>query len=181
MTRVYIAIGSNIAPEKNIPAALEALAEYCAVKKVSRFYRSRPIDRPEQDDFLNGACLIETDAFPKELKFSILRPIEQALGRVRTDDAYAARTIDLDIVLYGDTIIDEDGLNVPDPEIVQRPFLFMPLLDLDERMIIPGTGKMLRELVELKQYEDVTVERAFTETLRKEWNTSWTRSTIPSE
>lgn len=180
MTKVYIAIGSNIAPEENIPAALEALAKCCAVKQISRFYRSRPIDRPEQDDFLNGACLIETDASPKKLKFSILRPIEQALGRLRTEDPYAARTIDLDIAVYGDRIIEEDGLRVPDPDILHRPFLFLPLLDIDDRITIPGTGSILRELVETLQCEGVAAEDDFTVALMEQWKKTWTKNTIPS-
>ena len=167
MAKVYIAIGSNIDPEKNIPAALEALNSRCRVTALSRFYRSRPLNRPEQDDFINGACLIETELAPRELKFGVLRAIEEALGRIRTADTYAARTIDLDIALYGDEVIEEDGIVVPDPDILERSFLFLPLLDLDEEIVIPGSSGLLREQVETGVHDGVSMDGEFAAALRE--------------
>ena len=117
MATAYIALGSNIEPCVNIKAALALLAGQCRLMAVSRFYRSRPLNRPEQADFINGVCRIETAHSPRHLKYNILRPIEEALGRIRSGDAYAARTIDLDILLYDDVVTEEDGLTIPDPDI----------------------------------------------------------------
>lgn len=167
MARVYITIGSNIEPEKNIPKALESLCERCTIEAVSRFYRSRPLNRPEQADFINGACVIETDLAPRNLKYKILREIEDSLGRVRTDDRYAARTIDLDIALYEDMVMAQEDLALPDPNIIERPFLYLPLLDVDADLRVPGTEKALREAVDMGKNEGVTVDMAFTDALQE--------------
>ncbi len=167
MATAYIALGSNIEPCVNIKAALALLAGQCRLMAVSRFYRSRPLNRPEQDDFINGVCIIETAHSPRHLKYNILRPIEEALGRIRSGDAYAARTIDLDILLYDDVVTEEDGLTIPDPDICERPFLFLPLLDLEPRIWIPGTGRALRERVSSDTHNGVVVDAEFTEALKE--------------
>ena len=168
MVTAYIALGSNIGPEKHIPAALAELAARCRVAAVSRFYRSRPLNRPEQADFINGACRIETGLSPRQLKFGVLRAIERELGSVRTGDAYAARTIDLDILLYGDLVVEEEGLTLPDPDICRRPFLFLPLLDLDEHLRLPGAEKPLRELVHREVTNGAAVDVKFTQALKEQ-------------
>ena len=170
MPRAYITIGSNVDPKTNIIRAVQALAASCRLVALSRFYRSRPLNRPEQADFINGACLLETEASPQELKYDILREIERALGRVRSTDKYAARTIDLDIALYEDKTINEKGLIVPDPHILERPFLYLPLLELDGHLGVPGIDKALRDLVKTEEHEGVTVDMEFTETLRERWS-----------
>ncbi len=143
MIRAYVSVGSNIAPDANVPAALAALMDRAEVTGVSTMYRTAPLNRPEQDPFANGVWRISTDVEPRPLKFEVLRPIEQSLGRVRTDDAYAARTIDLDVLLYGDLVLDEDGLEIPDPDILRRPFLAVPLVELEPELCLPGSGVAL--------------------------------------
>jgi 2-amino-4-hydroxy-6-hydroxymethyldihydropteridine diphosphokinase len=169
VARAYIAIGSNIAPETNIPKALEALSERCRIEGISRFYRSRPLNRPEQADFINGACVIETGLSPRELKYRILREIEKSLDRVRTSDRYAARTIDIDIALYENEVIYEEDLVIPDPDIVERPFLYLPLLDLDADLRVPGMEMALREVVDVERNEGVIVDMTFTDALQECW------------
>lgn len=144
---VYIAFGSSIDPEQNIPDALDLLNARCAVLAVSRMYRSRALDRPGDPDFVNGVCEVRTALPPRALKYDILREIERRLGRVRTKDAYAPRTIDLDIALYRDAVIEEPGLAVPDPDIASRPFLAVPLLELAPDLVLPGTGVRLADAV----------------------------------
>src|SRR5262245_53443950 len=98
MTRAFIGVGSNIAPEENIREALRRLTQSVHVVSISTFYREPAIDRPEDPDFYNGVVAIDTDLPPGKLKGAVLRRIEAALGRRRSADKYAARTIDLDLL-----------------------------------------------------------------------------------
>jgi 2-amino-4-hydroxy-6-hydroxymethyldihydropteridine diphosphokinase len=163
----YISVGSNIDPEKNIPEALEKLKKYVRVKAISTFYRTIPIGRPEQPAFLNGVWQIDAEQTARELKFHVLRQIESELGRVRTEDKYAARTIDLDIVLYGDMVINEPDLHIPDPDIRQRPFIAVPLLDLAPRLVLPDTGELLSSLDIVRVTRDLEPVYDFIEILRE--------------
>jgi len=163
----YIAVGSNIEPERHITQALDRLQEYAHIKGVSTFYRNAPIGRPEQSEFLNGIWQIETDIAPRRLKFGVLRRIEAELGRTRTEDKYAARTIDLDIALYGSEVIEEDDLHIPDPDIRRRPFIAVPLLELAPSLILPNTGEPLSSLDIVKVHEDLEPVYSFAENLRE--------------
>jgi len=162
----YLAVGSNIEPERNILEALERLRQQVSVTGISTFYRTEPLGRPQQPDFLNGVWRIRTSVEPRELKFEVLRPIERALGRVRTADKYAARTIDLDILLYGRAVIDEPGLVIPDPGLRGRPFLALALLELAPRLVLPDTGEALRESQCVQTATGLRPEVEFTEILR---------------
>ncbi len=163
----YISVGSNIEPEKNIPEALEKLKKYVCVNKISTFYRTIPIGRPEQPAFLNGIWQINAGQTARELKFDVLRRIEAELGRVRTEDKYAARTIDLDIALYGDMLINEADLHIPDPDIRQRPFIAVPLLELAPLLVLPDTGELLSSLDIVKVNQDLEPVCDFTRNLRE--------------
>ena len=138
-----ISIGSNIAPELNVPLALEHLAAKLPVEAVSHFYWSAPIGARGQAKFLNGACLVRTDHPPRELKFNVLRKVEDKLGRVRSADKFAPREIDLDIALFDELQVDGDGLHIPDPEIALRPFLAIPLAEIAADWVVPGLGATL--------------------------------------
>ena len=168
MAQVLIAFGSNIDPEQNLPRALKLLARHVPVQAVSTVYRTAPVGRPEQDPFYNGAALVETDISPRDLKFSVLRGIEQALGRRRTADRYAARTIDLDIALYGDLVVDEPDLQIPDPDIPRRPFLSVPLAELAPQMKMSGTDLTLSDLAAQHGREGMTALGGFTAQLRRQ-------------
>ena len=136
--RVFVAVGSNVRPEDNIRRALDLLAAETPIVGVSRFYRTPALGRPNDPDFVNGAVLITTERSARDLKYGVLRAIERQVGRVRGDDAYAPRPIDLDIVLYGNEVIDEPGLRIPDPDLVVRPFLAIPILEIDPYVQAPG-------------------------------------------
>jgi len=164
--RVLVAVGSNIAPERNVPAALDMLAHQARLTGVSTFYRTAPLDRPEQPPFLNGVVRIETHQPARALKFQVLRAIERRLGRVRTEDAFAPRTIDLDIALYGHAVIDEPDLRVPDPDIRERPFLAIPLLELEPDLVLPDTGEELASLVQPEWASTMRPDESLTENLR---------------
>lgn len=137
MSRVYIGVGSNIDPELNIPSALKMLGETVRIVAISTFYKTPPIGSPNSPEFYNGVVAVDTDIPPRELKSKVLRQVEESLGRVRCKDKNASRTIDLDILLYDDTAINEPDLVIPDPDIATRAFLTVPLMELCPDMALP--------------------------------------------
>lgn len=127
----YIGIGSNLGDrEKYIKDAIEKLKdiESIEVKRVSNIYETEPVGGPEQGNYLNGVIEIETSLKPREL-LTKLQYIEKKLGRKRTVKN-APRTIDLDILLYGDKKIDEPDLKIPHPRMWDREFVMKPLKEL---------------------------------------------------
>ncbi len=129
----YIGIGSNLGDRaKYIENAIEKLKETkgIEVKKVSSIYETEPMGGPKQGKYLNGTIEIETLFEPRELMVKLQR-IEKQLGRIRTVKN-ASRTIDLDILLYGDKKIDEPGLKIPHPRMWERDFVMKPLKEIYE-------------------------------------------------
>lgn len=165
---VFVAVGSNIDPERHILEALGRVKQYGRVTGVSTFYRTEPVGRPEQQSFLNGVWRIETSTSARVLKFDCLRVIEADLGRVRTADKWASRTIDLDIILYGDAVIDEPGLRIPDPEIRVRSFIAIPLLELAPDLVLPDTKECLASVVDHNSSLALRAMRGFTRRLREQ-------------
>jgi dihydroneopterin aldolase/2-amino-4-hydroxy-6-hydroxymethyldihydropteridine diphosphokinase len=92
----------------------------------------------------------------------VLRVIETQLGRVRGIDRYAARTIDLDLLLFGNEVINEDGLTLPDPDLWRRPFLAAAVLERAPDLVVPGAGRLLRELADLEAVARLEPAREFT-------------------
>jgi 2-amino-4-hydroxy-6-hydroxymethyldihydropteridine diphosphokinase len=142
----YVAVGSNIQPQRNIPRALELLIDQVQVTASSTFYRSAatgpyPPGKPPAA-FANGVWQIRTHIGPRELKFNILRTIEGQLGRARDNDKFADRTIDLDLILYNRLTTDDGDLKIPDPGIL-RPFVAVPLLELAPDLVLPGMAEPL--------------------------------------
>ncbi len=144
--RAFIAVGSNISPEENVRAALLALARQEEIVAVSTIYCTKPEGRPDQPDFYNCVVEIKTEKMPEALKYQVLRCIEAGLGRQRISDKFAPRTIDLDLMLYDNLILDTDRLVLPDPEISSRPFLAACLSELAPDLILPGTGLRIADL-----------------------------------
>ncbi|MFQ5941927.1 MAG: 2-amino-4-hydroxy-6-hydroxymethyldihydropteridine diphosphokinase [Anaerolineales bacterium] len=136
----FVAVGSNISPEVHLPASIEHLHSLGQVKAISNAYKSNPVGGRNQPDFLNAAVLIGATEEPAPIR-DHLREIESALGRVRTEDRYASRTIDLDLVMYGDRVDPEFPL--PDPEILTRDFVAVPLAELAPDFCHPITGEAL--------------------------------------
>ncbi len=131
MAVVYIGMGSNISPRrKYLKEAVTCLQkeEHIVVKKVSRFYESKPQDAPGPD-YLNAAVKLETALEPEEL-LDVLQKIENDLGRKRPFKN-APRTIDLDILLYGDRAVNSPGLTIPHPRMFERAFVMKPLLEIE--------------------------------------------------
>ncbi len=168
MVRAFVAIGSNIDPEGNIRKAIRALASEVRIIGMSTVYLTEPEGRPGQPRFYNLVIEIETSTPPRELKYQVLRGIESGLNRKRTDDKYAPRTIDLDLILYGDVLEQSEDLSLPDPQILERPFLAIPLAELSPNLVLPGIGLDIRQVIGSLRPNGMKVMKDFTELLRKE-------------
>jgi 2-amino-4-hydroxy-6-hydroxymethyldihydropteridine diphosphokinase len=142
----FVSFGSNIEPERNIPRALSLLAERVRVAAVSTVYLTPAEGPPGQPPFANGVVRVETRLDPRELKFRVLRRVEAALGRVRSEDRFAPRTIDLDLILYDDLVTQTEDLTLPDPDIAHRAYLAVPLCELNPDLRLPGTDSFLKDL-----------------------------------
>lgn len=105
--KAIISLGSNIDPGKNIPEAKLRIAEITQVLSESRFVQTKPLGIVSQPDFINGALLVETDWTMEELALQ-LKKIEKDMGRIRTQDKFGPRTIDLDVVVWNGVVVDED-------------------------------------------------------------------------
>ena len=133
--RCYIGIGSNLGDrQKNMDTAIQRLRKTDAIEvnKASSIYETEPAGGPEQPRYLNGVLEIETDLAARQL-LSVLQDIENQLGRERIVKN-GPRTIDLDILTYGDHEIDEPGLKVPHPRMAEREFVQLPLRELTGTM-----------------------------------------------
>ena len=142
MPEAYVGIGSNLGDrEGNVRRALELLGADPAIEiiAVSTLRETTPVGLLEQPDFVNGAAHVRTELLPRELLDRLL-DVERRLGRVRTGERYGPRTIDLDLLLYGQEIVEEPGLRVPHPRLAERRFVLEPLLDLDPALSVPGRG-----------------------------------------
>ena len=169
---VYIGVGSNIEPENNILTALKILQNYVIIADISPVFITSPIGGdPRQPDFMN--CVIKTELkktfTPLEFKFNILRPIEKQLKRIRTEDKYMPRTIDLDILIFQDMIVENSNIKIPDPDIFNRDFLFAGLLYLEPNITVYPQNKSLISLVPNYQIDKLTINCKFTEKLWKEF------------
>jgi len=162
----YIGVGSNIEPERNITDALARLSKHVEITGISSFYKTAPLLRENQDCYLNGVWQISTSILPGELKFGVLRKIEKELHRNRDSDKYAPRTIDLDLLLYGDEVMQENNLTIPDPDISKRSFIAFPLSELNPDLIMPDTKEPLINILSVLSKENMIVDLAFTERLR---------------
>lgn len=147
--RVYVGLGANLGDRKaTIRRALELLAAEPGidVAAVSTLRETAPVGYLDQPPFLNGAAVLETELPPRELLDRLLA-VERALGRVRASGPrLGPRPIDLDLLLYGDEVVDEPGLTVPHPRLAERRFVLEPLAELDPGLTLPD-GRSVRELL----------------------------------
>ena len=142
MARAYVGLGANLGDrEASLRAALDRLGAMPGVDvvAVSAFRETDPVDYLEQPRFVNAAAAVETDLSPRELLGALLA-VERVLGRSREGPRYGPRTIDLDLLLYGDEVLEEPGLTVPHPRLHERAFALTPLAELDPGLVVPGRG-----------------------------------------
>jgi 2-amino-4-hydroxy-6-hydroxymethyldihydropteridine diphosphokinase len=144
VTRAYVGLGANLGDrERTLRAAVDALAaeEGIEVVAVSTLRDTEPVGVGAQPRYLNGAAELETTLTARELLDRLLA-VEQRFGRVRVPGEHGPRTLDLDLLLYGDEAIDEPGLTVPHPRLHERRFVLEPLAELAPGLVVPGRGDM---------------------------------------
>lgn len=139
----YIGLGSNLDdPVRQVCAAVQMLNEIAETRVVARssLYRSAPFGPVAQPEFVNAVARLETRQAPYDL-LQQLQSIERRIGRM-PGERWGPRRIDLDLLVYGDELIDEDGLKVPHPGIAERNFVLLPLGEVAPDLIIPGLGRL---------------------------------------
>lgn len=143
IVQACIGLGANLGDAADtLRRAVEALARHegVVVRAVSRFYRTPAWGKEDQPDFINAVALLETSLAPRALLERLLT-VEAEFGRHRpSGERWGPRTLDLDLLLYGDAVIDEPGLQVPHPHLHERAFALVPLLDVLPAARIPGRG-----------------------------------------
>ena len=144
--RAHVGLGANlgdaVASVQGALAALDALPN-TRVLRASRLYRTPAWGKTDQPAFVNAAAILETTLDARDLLDHMLQ-IERDFGRDRAGDGsdrWGARTLDLDLLLYGDAAIDEPGLRVPHPHLHERAFALVPLIEIDPDLVIPGHGR----------------------------------------
>jgi 2-amino-4-hydroxy-6-hydroxymethyldihydropteridine diphosphokinase len=144
LTTAYIGLGSNLeSPVAQIKSARMAILGLTGVneKAFSNLYASAPMGPQDQPEYVNAVIAIDTDLPPLDLLYA-LQAIEKTHGRVRGSQRWGARTLDLDLLLYGDQKIDLPELTVPHPGIADRPFVLYLLLECAPDLVIPDKGKV---------------------------------------
>jgi 2-amino-4-hydroxy-6-hydroxymethyldihydropteridine diphosphokinase len=144
----YIGIGSNIGDKlKNCVRAVEGLASGAEIRLVrcSPFYRTEPVGRKDQDWFVNGVILVETFLDPREL-LACLLSLEEKMGRIR-GERWGPRIIDLDILFYGQEVLEEEGLHIPHPRLHERKFVLVPLNDIAPGLKHPTLEKTISQIL----------------------------------
>lgn len=167
MTVAFLALGSNIEPEKNILEAVRRLSRHVKVLKNSTVYLTEPLYHKNQPKYYNCVLEIETDIEPHRLKLEVLRPIEISLGRKRGHNKYSSRTIDIDLILYGGVQIADDVLEIPDPEIEERSFVAIPLAEIAPKLLLPPANRPLKEVLEQFKRDQLVQLKDFTQKLKK--------------
>ena len=147
--KAFIGLGSNLGDrEANIRQALQFLEQLpeTTIVRGSSLYDTEPVGVSDQPNFLNGVVQIETHLAPRQLLWNLML-IERRLGRVRTQP-WGPRVIDLDQLLYGDEVVDEDDLQVPHPLMTQRSFVMVPLVEIEPLLVHPVTNQTMLSILQ---------------------------------
>lgn len=152
--RAYLSLGTNLEPEHNLVLAVARLSQFGRIVAASTVWQTKPVGLADQPDFLNAVVLLETKLTAQELREGPIAQIEEELGRVRTEDKNAARTIDIDIMLFNHDVLTVGRRHIPDPEVLERPFVALPLAEIAQDYIHPETGQKLKDIA--AQFDLVT-------------------------
>lgn len=156
MSRAYLSLGSNLDPAKHLRDAIAALQERFAGITLSPVYRTRAVGF-EGSDFYNSAAVIETDLEPDALN-DWLHALEDAHGRDRSGPRYGDRSLDIDVVLFDDRVVQGAGnLRIPRPEL-KHAFVLKPLVDIAPDTVVPGDGRTLAQLWAVHEDHDQAIE-----------------------
>jgi len=139
----YIGLGSNLQdPETQVKGALQQLADlgHCHLLKTSSLYRSPPMGPEDQPDYVNAVAMLRTTLSAEDL-LDTLQAIERQHARVR-ERHWGPRTLDLDLLLYGQAVIDSARLTVPHPGVAERNFVLYPLAEINSALMVPGQGEV---------------------------------------
>lgn len=156
----YIGLGSNLSdPHVQVTSALKELNSIpdTTLLKASSLYASKPMGPSEQPDYINAIAKISTDLLPERL-LTELQSIEQSHRRERNGQRWGARTLDLDIILFGDIEMKSKTLQIPHYGVAEREFVLIPLQELQADLIIPGRGAVEELIAELPPYELSKIE-----------------------
>jgi len=151
---VYVALGCNLGDRlNNLASAVSALRDHTDCQNVvsSSVYETDPMGPQDQPDYLNAVVSMETSLAPLKL-LSELQNIENNHGRVRDGTRWGPRTLDLDLLLYADDIIEHESLSVPHPGIAERSFVLQPLAELAPDLIVPGKARVTDLLSQCRQF-----------------------------
>ncbi len=144
---VYLGLGSNQGDrEQNLARALDLLAQRLRIEETSSLYDTDPVDYPDQPPFLNAVCRAQTTLGPEEL-LGLAKRIERSLGR-RPGPRYGPRPMDIDILFYGDRVINLPRLVVPHPRLPDRAFVLVPLAEIASGLVHPVSGLRIQEMAE---------------------------------
>jgi 2-amino-4-hydroxy-6-hydroxymethyldihydropteridine diphosphokinase len=166
---VYLSLGSNINPADNLEAAVNKLVILTRLLAISSVWETKPIGLTDQPNFLNAAAIVETELSAELLKRRVIDNIEQSLGRVRQANKNAPRPIDIDIMLFNQQIFKLGHRRIPDPEILERSFVAIPLAEIAPNYQHPETGQTLRKIAQSFQAnpKDIYLRQDVTQTLRQ--------------
>jgi 2-amino-4-hydroxy-6-hydroxymethyldihydropteridine diphosphokinase len=139
--KTVIALGSNLGDSKSIfSEAIIQIGKSVEVESISKFYETIPVGGPEQPNYLNAVLIGDTQIPPLEL-LTQLQSIENGAGRVR-EERWGPRTLDLDLIIYGDLLMKEELLTLPHPRAHERSFVLEPWVEIDPQAVLPGYGKI---------------------------------------
>ena len=139
--KTVIALGSNLGDSKSIfSEAIIQIGKSVEVQSISKFYETIPVGGPEQPNYLNAVLIGDTQMPPLEL-LTQLQSIENSAGRVR-EERWGPRTLDLDLIIYGDLLMKEELLTLPHPRAHERNFVLEPWVEIDPQAVLPGYGKI---------------------------------------
>jgi 2-amino-4-hydroxy-6-hydroxymethyldihydropteridine diphosphokinase len=175
MPLAYIALGSNISspagpPEATLAAAAERLATLGRIAARSSLYSTAPVGLADQPRFLNAVVALESDLAPFELLGALLT-IERDLGRDRSNAARnGPRTLDLDILFYGDLVLSEACLEIPHPRLAEREFVLVPLNEIAPQFHDPRTGATVSQLLEGLSPDPNNATNAVVQVQSDRWN-----------
>jgi len=143
MATIYLGLGSNVEPEKNLSSAVQELRRHYGDLDASAVYRSAAVGF-EGDDFLNLVVRIQSDETAAAVAEEIER-LHDLSGRVRGGNKWVARPLDIDLLLYDDLVIDESGIRVPRSDVLEYSFVLRPMAELAPELVHPTTGKKMVE------------------------------------